>query len=445
MSPLDLAIILVAVVLNLIIFSSTLLFYTLQTHPYLSYRSPLITFLFSAFIIVFINFDLAINLVADDGACVAYWFYTTLVPAFILAKSGRYIRVAFLYRWNRLRLVYAKDQVSDEEESMAIVKTESLDSATPMDMFDAEIKLRRHLLHQNRHRASIAFLSLCIVGLLVFHVSMSFIGWYVLPRTDACPRITSKAYIMFFVFCGVYTTLDLVLIGFMYMSTRDAHGIMREMVIAHVGAMVLLGVAIVFIMLPALQSVRDIVPPDLLTNVPFVYVHLVMVTWPALYAYFHRNAPVNVDSVSWQDFTQLLASVDMDQPRTLQVGKTKMTAWQSFREYAVTDYSIENVLFYEQYNAYLKQAAKLTDTGKNPNRYDQVAHLQRELCDVFIADTGEYQVNLKAATQKTILRAFDHTPQGVMLPVVVLDDAVRECCEMMYTNTFLRWAKTQRK
>ncbi|KAK9759360.1 Regulator of G-protein signaling 20, partial [Basidiobolus ranarum] len=111
--------------------------------------------------------------------------------------------------------------------------------------------------------------------------------------------------------------------------------------------------------------------------------------------------------------------------------------WEQFKLFAVQDFTVENVLFYERCRKL--KFDWITEDGTEP----EISSMEMEIQDVyntFVAPNARFMVNLNGKTRRLIQDSLKRRE----FSVDIFERALEEVGELMFRNTYPRFLQSRR-
>ncbi|KAK9762849.1 hypothetical protein K7432_011008 [Basidiobolus ranarum] len=447
---------------------SSIMFWRNRNTDYIKYRSPMLSLLMELFVcIIGVMYMLRWSLNGMIPCFVIVWVTEFGYPVIYLAIIARSIRLLFLYRLSEAKLAAAlasgddrrakrlkkrkselplhlKKRSSDDSGMELRNLTYSSDPSTLNNKaVQVTLPLEQSWFHKHRHMLSNNFLNTSIGIALAFHVMVLIVlqafseNIAIIPQVAMHNCFAGWEWIPHQIFVVCYNVILFVFV-IMLRNVSDAYGIRGELLYMSIVNMFF---DILFIIYYHVPVFRTFDPHDYAVNlafVPLLTFHYHMIVRPVMatlgYAglssfIFRRNRVISDSSINSYPLTATKVSFE-------QVMESS-TLWEQFKLFAVQDFTVENVLFFER-------CRKLKyDWMTEDETQSKVDNMEIEIQDVyntFIAPNARFMVNLNGKTRRLILECLKQRN----FSVDIFERALDEVAELMFRNTYPRFLQSRR-
>ncbi|ORX90018.1 regulator of G protein signaling superfamily [Basidiobolus meristosporus CBS 931.73] len=374
----------------------------------------------------------------------ALWFTQLGYPIIYLCILGRSLRFLFLYRLSEAKLAAAlntkiRSKLFKKSDGMGanLIKRSSEDSGLELQNLTytsessfptSSFPLEENWYYKHRRILGSNVLGTLMSVVVLFHVILLMIIQVVSPRFAIVPSVADENCLIgwewiphrFFVI--FYTVLIIVLI-LMLLSVSDAYGIRRELIIMCTISTSIDIFLIIFFSVPAMQVLDPNIFSLAIALIPIFTFYYFMVLKPILESYGFTTLFQTLIGRS----PQIALTSSMESFETL---LRTPTLFEQFKLFAVKDFTIENVLFYEH-------CCRIHELAATSSNY---AEELQEIFTIFIAQDSRFMINLNGRTfrklrQMVVERKFEEN---------MYDEAKEEVKDLMFRNTYPRFLQTRR-
>ncbi|KAI9294181.1 hypothetical protein K502DRAFT_342616 [Neoconidiobolus thromboides FSU 785] len=481
---------------NLFILSTSGLFYYLRSNLTVKFRNVPLTLLGVISTLLLSNTYFITILKPNTVPCYfVLWALSLGAPTWFLTFFGKYFLLAFSYQHAKSKLKANSDLTFLEDSPAVADKNElglntNLDSTYPSTVGfftnlknNRDVELGRNWYHQNRNRWTTQSVCVCIIVMLGFHAVVAALTQWLDPNYHklAVPQlncIQGNGMIPLFATAILYFGVGGPFLVIMLWPAKDAYWLKFELVALVLTTSPIITLFLLFTYVQALGDrfypVAFLFPFHLLTHCSSILIPVIDV-----YRMHLKKTPNN-----FAKFHLMLKDPDQ---------------FTDFKEFTVSDFTIENPLFYEAYINFLNEydpnllndkVDHQSDTKKHTRslipkmikskwnplssssnlgadtdkdvpmerlsnnvvqvlRSNQNATLRPmtgnetrkliQLYDRFIAPGSDYQLNLNGTTVRQIKMKIN----GQEYDPLMLMPALNEVLDSMYRNTYVRFIKFQ--
>ncbi|KAK9765404.1 hypothetical protein K7432_006298 [Basidiobolus ranarum] len=372
------------------------------------------------------------------------WFTQLGYPIIYLCILGRSLRFLFLYRLSEAKLAAAlntkvKSKFFKKSDSLAgnLKKRSSEDSglelqnltyASDTSFPSTSFPLEENWYYKHRRILGSNVLGTLMSVVVLIHVIVLMVIQVVSPRFAVVPSIADEEcmvgweWIPHRFFVALYTVLIFFLI-LLLRSVSDAYGIRRELIIMCSISTFIDIFLIIFFSVPAMQILDPNIFSLAIALIPISIFYYFMVLKPIIESYgfttifqtlMCRPPQITLTS-SMESFEILLRTPSL---------------FEQFKLFAVKDFTVENVLFYEY-------CCRIHELAVSSSNYTEEL---REMFTIFIAHDSRFMINLNGRTfrklQQMVLEGrFEEN---------MYDEAQEEVKDLMFRNTYPRYLQTRR-
>ncbi|ORX69329.1 regulator of G protein signaling superfamily [Basidiobolus meristosporus CBS 931.73] len=419
-------------------------FWSRKNHDSIKYRSPGLTLVaLCTLCILGAMFIVRLSHAYDFPCFLVLWFTQLGYPIIYLCILGRSLRFLFLYRLSEAKLAAAlntrvKPRIFKRSEVIGgnIKKRSSEDSGLELQNLtyasDTSFPSTTFPLEENWYYKHRRILGSNVMGTLIgiiilVHIIILMVVQVVSPRFSVIPMANKDCmvgweWIPHRFFVAFYTVLIILLI-LMLRTVSDAYGIRRELIIMCSISTTIDIFLIIFFSVPAMQAVDPEIFSLAIALFPIAVFYYYMVLNPTLETFGFTSVFQALGCRS----PQLILTSSME---SFEILLRTPSLFEQFKLFAVKDFTVENVLFYEH-------CCRIHELASNSSSF--VEELQ-EMYSTFIANDSRFMVNLNGTTLRKLKRMF---AEG-RFEENMYDDAQREVKDLMFRNTYPRYLQTRR-
>ncbi|ORX89249.1 regulator of G protein signaling superfamily [Basidiobolus meristosporus CBS 931.73] len=462
METFQIILIAVAIIWNVHLVVSMILLWQRRHLDTVRYRSPGLTCLSAIASMVLITIYVALLPMQKFPCFLNLWITSIGQPLLYLTILARAFRLLFFYKFSEARLAVALNKPEKPSyRPKSIIQifsgsrrksngsayelhglTECAAPSSSPSSIAQDIQqplwgyrgndLSHNWYYRHRYMLSAQFITTVIIIILMFHLCVVFVVQLLSTRFAFYPRIISEdcmrgwEYYPHDVFACIYILIFFPFLIFKLLSVKDAYGIRMELVATSLISCLGFFIFLLTLIVGKDTSINEHVPNSLWWGLPLMVVSFFTVTYPL------------IKSIPYSSFSHRLSS---ETEYTMEVFESLLNnpiQFESFKLFTVSDFTIENTLFYERCR---NIALSARESNLNDNA-DLVSEL-REIYNTFIKNTAEFQVNLESETRKALLTKVENE---LFSPDMYVP-AVEEIKLLMFRNTYLRYltyAKTRR-
>ncbi|ORX97880.1 hypothetical protein K493DRAFT_313890 [Basidiobolus meristosporus CBS 931.73] len=448
-------------------FGSSVVFWRHRDTDYIKYRSPKLSLLMELFVcIIGVLYMLRWSLTGSIPCFVIVWITEFGYPVIYLAIIARSVRLLFLYRLSEAKLASALTNNTatkhnlKSERTVNLKKRSSNDSGMEMRNLtypsDSSIvnsngtrppttalPLEQSWFHQHRYILSSNFLNTSIGTAMVFHIMILIVlqafseNIAIIPKVITSNCFNGWEWIPHQIFVVLYNVILFIFV-IMLRNVSDAYGIRGELLYM---SLVNMFFDVFFIIYFHISTLRTFDPNDYAVNLAFIplltfqyhmIVRPVLITrgYPSITSLFSRRTGNDLSS-NINAYPLTATKVSFEQVMD------NYTLWEQFKLFAVQDFSVENVLFFERCRR-LKDSWTCDETGEL--KVEVIETEVRDVYDTFITPNARLMVNLNGKTRRQIQEALNQKN----ISVDIFDRAVEEVSELMFRNTYPRFIQSRR-
>ncbi|ORX88373.1 hypothetical protein K493DRAFT_306675 [Basidiobolus meristosporus CBS 931.73] len=430
------------------------------------YRSPGLTIVSAiSSIILIINY--VALLPSEKLPCfLNLWIASLAQPLLYLSILARALRLLFYYKFSEARLAVALNQTEKSDyRPKSLIKlftgsrrksngssyelhglTDSHSQSAPSDpgsvLQDARPQLwgfkgndlTQNWYYRRRYMLSGQYISTVISIILMFHLGVAFVVQLLSTRfvmnfaavSEDCMK--GWEYYPHDVFACIYILICFPYLVYQLWTVKDAYGIRIELIVTSLVSCVGFCIFLISLNIDKNGTLNQYVPNSLWWGLPLMVTSFFAVTYPLINALRH--------TFSFSRRTSAETEFSMEAFESL---LSNPIYFENFKLFTVSDFTVENVLFYERCR---NVTLNTREAELNGNRINLVPELQ-EIYNTFIKNSAEFQVNLEANTR----RALVDKAKKNQFTVDMYDQAAEEIKMLMFRNTYLRYlahVKTKR-
>ncbi|KAK9704492.1 hypothetical protein K7432_010161 [Basidiobolus ranarum] len=341
------------------------------------------------------------------------WVTSVGIPLWFLVMGARFLRLAFLYRYNQAKLFSDMNTFLREIEPEMKQKNSSLKSLPHRFGISEEWYIGKQQLMSSKTL-------LTYVGyLVVFHIFLTVliqIGSDQSVTTGAVgcgftweliPRVTFQAFYVFIMLPGL---------AFFIWGIEDTYWIKKELIVVTVVEAINFIARTLLLFTPSMQTGSFLFSESLWTLAALVVVHFNTVIIPILNSYLNTERNLRTDKNS---FIRVLKDPQL---------------FTNFKLFTVKDFSVENILFYEHFENLLNLARSHPEVEEP----DLVSQEIDRMYQLFFAPGARYELNLTGATMDAIKLGLE---TGRPYSTTIFEEAQVEILTVMYQHSFPRFLR----
>ncbi|ORX94841.1 hypothetical protein K493DRAFT_352177 [Basidiobolus meristosporus CBS 931.73] len=347
------------------------------------------------------------------------WVTSVGIPLWFLVMGARFLRLAFLYRYNQVRLMCAMNSMFNELETTKEAKG-------PLKMpFFRGLGITEDWYLRNREMMSCSTLLRYIGYLVVFHVALTLFiqigsGQATTAGSIGCgftweliPRVGFHAF---------YVFIMLPALAFLVWGIEDSYWIKRELTVVMFIEGISFIVRTLALFMPDLQNLQLFFPETIWTLAALVLVHFNTVVIPIVNSYLNAGRTLGLNKSS---FLQVLESPEM---------------FARFKSFAVKDFSVENILFYEHYQRLSEIAYSHEESGSvlETGEPDPVTQEIERMYRLFFQSGARYELNITGATLREVKVELERGPPYF---TKIYEKAQVEIMTVMYQHSYPRFLR----
>ncbi|KAK9762025.1 hypothetical protein K7432_012625 [Basidiobolus ranarum] len=333
--------------------------------------------------------------------------------------GARFLRLAFLYRYNQAKLLYAMNTLFKEVEG----NKETKDIAKVP--FYRGFGITEDWYIRNRELMSCTTLLRYVGYCVVFHISLTImiqIGTDQATTSgsvgcgftwELIPRVGFHAFYVFIMLPGL---------AFLVWGIEDSYWIKRELTVVMFIEAIAFIVRTLALFTPNLQNIQLFFPETIWTLGALVLVHFNTVVIPIVNSYLNAGHTLGLNKSS---FLQVLENPEM---------------FEKFKNFAVKDFSVENILFYEHYQKLSEIAYSHEDMGavQENGEPDPVTQEIDRMYKLFFQPGARYELNVTGATLREIKVELERGPPYF---TKIFEKAQVEIMTVMYQHSYPRFLR----
>ncbi|ORX91335.1 hypothetical protein K493DRAFT_317346 [Basidiobolus meristosporus CBS 931.73] len=445
----------------------SIMFWRHRNTDYIKYRSPKLSLLVELFVCIFgVLYMLRWSLTGLIPCFVIVWITEFGYPVIYLAIIARSVRLLFLYRLSEAKLVAASTYDEHEaakryrkrrsEVTHHLKKRSSDDSglemrnltspSTPSTVHNdsyPSVPLEHSWFHKHRYILSPNYLNTVIGIILTFHAMILIVLQVFSPKVAILPTVAMEncfvgwEWIPHQMFIVLYNLILFILV-ILLRDVADAYGIRAELLYMSIVNMIF---DIFFIMFFHIPVFRELDPHDYVVNlmfVPLLNFHYHMIIRPVLAS---RGYPSmsnmllrqNRNSAEFGFHAHSLTASKLSFDQMVE----SYALWEQFKLFAVQDFTVENVLFFERCRKLKQMWAAENATPPETSTLEKEIH---DLYNTFIAPNARFVVNLNGKTRRLIQEALKKREYKME----IFERALEEVGELMFRNTYPRFLQSRR-
>ncbi|KAK9728706.1 hypothetical protein K7432_000852 [Basidiobolus ranarum] len=422
-----------------------------RRYPCIRYRSPRMTLAAALGICVIVTFVIIrVNNPTTISCAYVVWVSGIVYPLIHLSTISRCIKLYFFYRISEAKLEdalvkmgaqpnmitkkpatfsFSKRRSHESVELRSLTQTNSADVSLASQIKPENI-LENDWFYQRRYIATPNYMSTWLLILVMFHGAVSAVVHLYSPKLNQNPTPLTDCYagveyIPRRAFCYFYGVVVIPFLICLMRNVNDAYGIRRELASATV--INILGDTLLLVFV-SWDKLRDAIDPDISgiiwTVVPMVIIYILLVVAPLFESYL-------IDLRKGKKSRHPIVmgkSIILDRTRdSFEVLLKNSNLLYQFKMFAVADFTVECVLFYEACERLLNMT--------NSASPEMVQEHLREIYEAFIAPHSKFQVNL---TDDTI-RQIRLVAKADIWEIDMYNVAITEVKELMFRNTYPRF------
>ncbi|KAK9695383.1 hypothetical protein K7432_012979 [Basidiobolus ranarum] len=411
----------------------------------IKYRSPGLTLIaLCSICILGTTFIVRLPSVYRFPCFLVLWFTQLGYPIIYLCILGRSLRFLFLYRLSEAKLaaalntkvrsrLFKKSDViganikkrSSEDSGLELQNlTYASDTSFPSTSFPLE----ENWYYKHRRILGSNILGTIIGVVVLIHIIILMSVQVVSPRFAVVPTIATEEcmvgweWIPHRFFVAFYTILIILLI-LLLRTVNDAYGIRRELIIMCTISTSIDIFLVIFFSVPAMQVVNPEIFSLAVALLPIVFFYYFMVLKPIMES-FGFTSILQLLRFSSPQFT-LTSSME-----SFEILLKNPSLFEQFKLFAVKDFTVENVLFYEH-------CCRIHELASNSSSFTE--ELQ-EMYTIFIKNDSRFMVNLNGRTLRKLKRMVSEGK----FEENMYDEAQNEVKDLMFRNTYPRYLQTRR-
>ncbi|KAK9763598.1 hypothetical protein K7432_009584 [Basidiobolus ranarum] len=428
-----------------------------RRYPCIRYRSPRLTL--AAAIGTCVIITLMVVRASDSEiipCAVVVWISGIVYPLVYLVIIGRCIKLFFFYRISEAKLEDALTKMGGQtntvvkksakfsfskrssHESVELRSLTHMNSVEGNQMGSTKTEniLESNWYYQRRYIATPNYMSTWLLMLLLFHGAITAIVHLFSSKLNMRPVSTTDCYggvdyIPRRVFCFLYGLVVIPFLVYLMRNVHDAYGIRRELVTST--AVSVIG-DILLLIFTTSDKLREVLDPDIAgliwTIIPMAIIYILLVVAPLLESHLidlRKGKPMNHPIVRGK-------SIVLDSTReSFESLLTNQNLLHQFKMFAVSDFTVECVLFYE--------ACARVGNLSNSLAPEVLREQLKEIYQIFITPHSRFQVNL---TDDTI-RQISILAKNDQWEMSIYQLAVAEVKELMFRNTYPRFLVRYRR
>ncbi|KAK9696694.1 hypothetical protein K7432_012333 [Basidiobolus ranarum] len=463
METVQIVLIIIAAIWNIHIIVSMALLWQRRHLDTVRYRSPGLTCVSAVSSMVLIAIYVALLPMQKFPCFLNLWITSLVQPLLYLTILARALRLLFFYQFSEARLAVAlnkPEKSTYRPKSIIQIFTASrrksdgsayelhglTDSPTPPLPSDSIVQdipppiwgyrgndLSQNWYYRRRYMLSGQFIATVIAMILMFHLCVVFIVQLLSKRFALYPAIHTEdcmrgwEYYPHDVFACIYILIFFPFLIYKLWSVKDAYGIRVELIATSLISCIGFFIFLMTLIFGKDTSFSKDIPHSLWWGLPLMVVSFFTVTYPLIkclpYSFSCSRRLSSETEYTMEVFESLL---------------NNPIQFESFKLFTVSDFTIENTLFYER----CRNIALSAQEANCNNSIDVATELQ-EIYNTFIKTTAEFQVNLESETRKSLLDKVEKE----LFTLDMYESAVEEIKFLMFRNTYLRYltqAKTRR-
>ncbi|ORX99652.1 regulator of G protein signaling superfamily [Basidiobolus meristosporus CBS 931.73] len=364
-----------------------------------------------------------------------------MMPLWLLAVAGRFLRLAFLYHFSQAKLMAGSNNSVNGElagictehgEDRNLVNLNSLQKTFVSQQQPAPL-IPTTALDENwyyRHRSKFttkATFKFIVLGILLqaalTGLAQSFSTKFaILPTVARGNCLVGWEFAPIFLTCGFYVFVICPIFISWLKLVNDAYGIKRELMADFAVGVASFLLYIIFAAIPLFREFNQVFPAAHWCVIALMLSHIFSIVLPIVDAI--RGTLNKQSKVSLASFESMLGD---------------STQFELFKHFSMRDFSVENALFYERCIR-LRVNSKQATNEKGVLRADLLLEIN-SIYHTFISAQSEFQLNLEASTVKAIHRHF----QEKTITPDIFDSALCEVRNLMYRHTYPRFVKLREK
>ena len=415
--------------------------------------------------IIFCSVVLLRETMLDRFPCpITFWVTSVIPPVFVLILSARFIQLAFAYRTNEEALMvtsrepsrdrsasvansvgeFMSKQYRDRSASVSSMASVSTLSSQMSGMSGTTKKAAWYT--RNRRQVSTSHIVYYITGFMVLYmialvviqvmsVDMRAGGFTSAHPTVDCTR--GWEYIPMYSVLGVCLFVLNPLLLVWFRGIDDAYGIRVELVWTWVIWTVAVVMEMVWVYTPTLPPVvRAIWPHYDWLLVGFAMTHIMSVIRPTWMYWRQRGATGEQEA----PLEASMGKPGLGSKRAFELVLTDVSLFEEFKRFAVKDFSVENVLFYERVEQFRNQSST-TSPGLSAHTLDHIMREARKIFYLFLRHHADLQLNVSAR----VIRQVETEMRLKRFTVSMFDPVLMEVLQLMWTDTYPRFIRGMSK
>jgi len=308
----------------------------------------------------------------------------------------------------------------------------------PLSLFDSRERLKKSKVLSLRNSVlNRIIIVICCVG-LGYHTTIAYFMSKEKGDQYLCYSLNSFATFTSIISLFAYLSLDFALLIYQYRNAIDVYKIRLQAVLFYVTVLIVLGVELVFLYVPKLASYRTQSGHAL--NVFIFLYYAILVLWPLVEA--SKNLPFfSSNSLLVKVFSTTQFDCTRNSFRTFLESNQMSREWESFCRFAIADFTVENILFWEEYQSFLL-VLEYFHSGRGD--FEAVQIKFNQIMNEFIRVDSENQVNLPHELRRRMLQTTCSRTGDVDGLLVILDEVALYVYELIYANTYVRWRQSRK-
>ncbi|ORX89727.1 hypothetical protein K493DRAFT_382241, partial [Basidiobolus meristosporus CBS 931.73] len=428
-----------------------------RRYPCIRYRSPRLTLSAAIGICAMIALMVArANNQAKIPCAVVLWMSGIVYPVIYISIIGRCVKLYFFYQISEAKLEdaltkmggepslvskkpakfpFSKRKSHESVELRSLTQTNSVE-ASQLSSIKHDTILENNWFYQRRYVATPNYMTTWLIIFVLIHSGINALVHLFSIRLNQSPAPTTDCYagmeyVPRRVLCYVYGLVIIPILILLMRNAHDAYGIRREL--ASATAVNVIGDTLQLIFVST-DKIRDEIDPDvsglIWTLIPLVLVYILLIVVPLFESYLidlRKGKPLSHPIVKGK-------SLVLDRTReSFEAMLQKPNIFYQFKMFAVADFTVECVLFYEAF-------ARIA-TLSNSTSPEVVQEHLKDIYETFIAPHARFQVNLTDDTFRQIrIQAKNGHWEVEMYSLVQA-----EVKELMFRNTYPRFLVRYRR
>ncbi|KAK9701440.1 hypothetical protein K7432_011708 [Basidiobolus ranarum] len=365
-----------------------------------------------------------------------------MMPLWLLAVGGRFLRLAFLYHFSQAKLMAGSNNSVNGEltvvhvesgDDQSLVETNTLHKAfvsrQQSSVFIPITILDENWYYRHRNKFTTKAIFKFILGGLLLQIALTGLvqafstKFAILPSPARGNCLTGWEFTPVFLTSGFYVFAMCPIFISWLKGVNDAYGIKRELTADFTVGVASFVLYIIFAAIPLFNGFNKVFPAAHWSVLALMISHICSIVLPAIDAI--HGACNKQSKTSFSSFESMLGD---------------STQFELFKHFSLRDFSVENALFYERCIRLRLMSCKQPVSEKGKLNTDILLEIN-SIYHTFISSQSEFELNLDAATVREIRRQF----QEKNITLTIFDTALNEVRNLMYRHTFPRYVKLREK